>query len=184
MVAMIPSGFFTILRRVRSDPRTPEHTYRTFLFSKIVMYLENYRDELGTKWPAFAQELSIRLEPIVSSSTSGVSTKDLNYAADAIIDQCKACPDLSEQMVKLLRIIDEVLPSLSLPNDWSVKQDLLTNFHRMNDWLKKDESEREMMSLDSRSSSGSSAGMSTSSNGGEGNHHQNDRLVLSNEGFL
>ena len=166
MVAMIGSGLFTILRRVRSsgNSRTPEQTYLSFLFSKIVGHIDGYRDELGPKWPAFADELRVRLDPIMSSP-SELSAADLSNAADAIIDQFKACPDLSETVERLLKVVDDLLPNLSLPYDWRLKQDLLTNFHRLNDFLGKDEGDRELMA-DIRSDSGRSVGSSAGSSAG------------------
>jgi hypothetical protein len=179
---MTPSGLFTMLRRMRSEARTPEHTYRSFLFSKIVHHIDDICNDLGTKWPVFAEELKIRLEPITLAPTSEVSTNMLNNAADAVVDQCKGCPDIAEFIEGLLKTVDDLLPNLSLPSDWRVKQDLLTHFHRLYDWLLKEEGERQLLSdsggssssnasvlaSDSRSSSNSSASTSGgNSNGGE-----------------
>jgi hypothetical protein len=182
MVAMTPSGLFTMLRRMRSEARTPEHTYRSFLFGKIVHHTTDIRDALDTKWPVFAEELKIRLEPITLAPTSEVSTRMLSNAADAVVDQCKGCPDIAEFIEGLLKTVDDLLPNLSLPSDWRVKQDLMTHFHRLYDWLLKEEGERQLSSdsgrsssssasvlaSDSRSSSNSSASTSSgNSNGGE-----------------
>lgn len=139
MVAIRPSGLFSVFRpRQSSDAKSPEHMRRSSIFFGILVHIDDIKRNLGPKWPAFAEELRIRLEPITLTPSGEISSLMLYNATDEVIDQCKSWPEAAEVTLCVFKKTDILLPTIGLPTDWKVKQDLMTTFYRLYDKLQRE----------------------------------------------
>lgn len=139
---LLPTNLFSSLRLKKSSSQTEnqEHLLQSSIIFSILIHIADIKRDLGDGWDEFSAELRALLEPMTAvNSPEGASARQLCTAVDAVVQLCKSRPETRETMEYLLEKVDVTMANVALPSDWKVREDLLTNFHRLYDYVQRGE---------------------------------------------
>ncbi|GAQ88478.1 hypothetical protein KFL_004320040 [Klebsormidium nitens] len=137
---LIPANLLKTLRltKTASGSQDQEHLLQSAAVFSILIHIADIRRDLSDSWDEFAGGLLTILEPVTTAPLQTVTSAQLSEAADAVIAHCKNSPEAAETVSFLLEKVD--VANVALPVDWKSKEDLLTSFHRLHDYLQRGQS--------------------------------------------